>query len=488
MICVIIPGPNMAKAQKTLENLPPEINLIEFRLDLIEDWTLLNLEHLRNKFPELNIIFTLRSVGQGGLSSIPVEERVDILRELSTTNPKYVDIEFGTPPELIQQLKDANPRTKIILSHHDFAKTPNLSELLAQMQKIPADVYKIAAYFNSTTDALKALLFQRDNPGVLITGMGVYGKPTRVLGPIFGAPFVYASTDDNSLIPGQISAPELINKFNFLSLTPQSRIYALIGEPLERSPSTAVYNALFKKNQIPAVYVKLPIKENAVDEFFEIIKKMPVDGLSVTSPVKESVFSKYSSNCDENTKKIGAVNTFVFKEGTAYCYNTDGIGSADAIEKFGPLENKKMLIIGAGGAVKALIKEAMKRGAIVIILNRTPERAQKAASELGCFWDDLSNFMAYYRDGYDILVNGTSVQPIEDDMILPNSIVFDFQVFPTDTKLLSAARKKNCKIVNGYEMWINQGEAQCAYWFGEDPGRKEFMQAILKKAWDLPEF
>jgi 3-dehydroquinate dehydratase/shikimate dehydrogenase len=490
MICVIIPGPSIAKTRKILAELPKDIKLVEIRLDLIDDWTLLNLQQLREEFPELNVIYSIRSIEHGGGSALSEEERFEVLTELTMTNPEYIEVTFGSSVELVKKLKEANPHTKIIYSYHDFSGMPNLENLLAKMKKVPADLYKISVYVNSTNEALKLLLFMKKNPKVVVSGLGIYGKVTRILSPIFGGAIVYATSDDNASIflPGQLSASDLINRYNFDSLNPQTKIYALIGEPLDRSPSTTVYNALFKKRNIPAVYVKLPLKNDQLPEFLELIKQIPIVGLSVTAPVKDIIFPLFSEYCDDNTKGIEAINTFKFEENNIVCCNTDGIGAADAIEKFGPLENKKMLVIGAGGAVKALIREALKRGAIVIILNRTPERAEKVATELGCFWDSLENIKVYYRDGYDILVNGTKAQPITDDMILPGKVVFDFQIYPTDTKLLAAARKKDCKIVNGYEMWLNQGAEQCRVWFGEDPDTKPFMQSILKKMWNLTEF
>lgn len=489
MICVVIPGPTFAKARHMIAELPKEVKLIELRLDLIEDWSMHNITHLKEDFPELNVIFTLRPIEQGGASATPLEERLDTLCELSKLNPEYIDVEFGSPPDDIQKIKSQNPHTKIILSHHEFTKMPDLKKLLAEMKSIPADLYKIAVRVDSTLEALKLLLFMRDNPGVVVSGMGVYGRVTRILSPVFNGPFVYASFDDNaSVLPGQLSASELLNTYNFERLNPQTKIFALIGEPLDRSPSTIIYNAWFKKMNIPAVYVKLPMKEESVDEFLELIKKIPIKGLSVTSPIKELIYDRYREFGDEKSHQIGAVNTVDYNHDTIHCYNTDGEGAVDALEKFGPLDDKKMLVIGAGGAVKSLILAALKKGAMVIILNRTPGRAQKVASELNCLWDNLENIKMYYRDGYDILVNGTTVQPIEDDMILPGSIVFDLQIFPTDTKLLNAARKKGCKIVNGFEMWVNQGANQMDIWFGPNPETKQFISSYLKKTWDLQEF
>lgn len=487
MICLVIPGPTIAQARKALSNCPKEVNLIELRLDLIEDWTLLNVEELRHDFPEFNVILTLRPIDQGGGSTLSTEERMDILCELAKTTPEYIDIEYDTPLALFSKIKEISPRTKIILSIHNFQLMPDLKKTLDQLKQTPADLYKIAVQLDSTVNALKLLIFQRENPEVVIAGMGLYGKVTRILSPIFGGRFVYASSDDAQAgVPGQLSARELIDKFNFMSLNSRTEIYALIGEPIDRSPSTLVYNALFKKKNYPGVYVKFPLKENTLSEFLELIKSTPVRGLSITSPVKELMYTQSCDEYDADAHRIEAINTVVYKNGKKIGYTTDGFGAADAFEKFGPLAGKKMLVIGAGGAVKSIINESMKRGAVVTILNRTPERAAKVAADLGCKWDTLENIGTYYQEGYDILVNGTTAQPIADDMILPGAIVFDLQICATDTKLLSAARKKGCKVINGYEMWVNQGSEQCRLMFGYDPKEtKQFMNACLKKMWHL---
>ena len=147
-------------------------------------------------------------------------------------------------------------------------------------------------------------------------------------------------------------------------------------------------------------------------------------------------------------------------------FNTDGTGALSAIEKKGSVLNRCVLIIGAGGAARAIAFEAMKRRSRVVILNRDVNRAEMLASALGCKWGGVDDLLRYYRLGYDFLIQCTPASmPIDPQCLYPGAIVMDLTTFPKTTALLNEAKLRGCGIVYGYEMFIEQAIGQFNLWF-----------------------
>lgn len=460
MLCAVVKGPSIKEAREQLTQIQEQCSLAELRLDYFNDYTLDDLKDLQKDF-SLPLILTLRSKSQGGLYDGIDEERLLQIEKLASLKPAYIDVEYNSSKAFVSKLKTDYPETKIILSYHDFHGMPNLESILAQMKQCPADIYKMAVMLNSSCEALRLLQFMKEHQNVLAMGMGEYGKVTRVLSPIFGGAFVYCSIDDTLITaPGQLTAHELLNIYHYKTLNPSTKIFGLIGNPIDSSLGHIVHNAI-----IPGVYVKMPVHGDQLAEFMHWSRKIGLCGLSVTMPLKEDIL-QYLDEIDSWAKGIQAVNTVVFKDGTLKGYNTDGKGALDAIENKIIVKDKTLLMIGAGGSAKSIAAEAKARGARVIVLNRDVKRAEALAKMVGCEGGNLEDIEKYYKNGYDILINVTPVSfPIEAKWILSGTVVMDIQFQPKFTPLLIEARKKGCILVHGYEMWINQALAQQKLWF-----------------------
>ena len=198
-------------------------------------------------------------------------------------------------------------------------------------------------------------------------------------------------------------------------------------------------------------------------------------------PLKEAILA-HLDFIETKTKKIGACNTVVFKEGQTIGYNTDCIGALNAIEHFVQVKEKKVVIIGAGGAAKAIAYEACLRGAKVLILNRDIDRAKSIAMQLNCDYGSLEKMKKCFEEGYDILINSTPLSsPIDPAHILPNCIVMDINTQATQTVFLNTAQEKNCQIVYGLEMFIRQAVEQFNLWFDNQIKQKECYRLIKSK-------
>jgi 3-dehydroquinate dehydratase/shikimate dehydrogenase len=153
-------------------------------------------------------------------------------------------------------------------------------------------------------------------------------------------------------------------------------------------------------------------------------------------------------------------------------YNTDGPGALDAIENKRSVRGKRIVLVGAGGASRAIAYEALQRGASAIILNRTVERGKALAHELNCEWGGLEQLSQETKKGYDILVQCTSVgmapninqTPIDEKWLLPTALIVDAIYKPEQTRLLKEAQAKGCTVVTGREFYINQAIRQWSLW------------------------
>lgn len=420
--------------------------------DLIE----LRLDHFSTpKMADKPSIFTLRKKEQGGVRDISESERLAEIERLLQFQPDYLDIEADTDPSFIERIAQKFPRIKLIGSYHNFQETPqDLDALLESMRNPHFAIYKIAVTAKSTPDMLRLMIFaKRVKVPLTAMSMGEYGRPSRILGPIIGNALDYAGlTDDPNL--HRYSLQTLHEVFRYRKLDRDTKIYALIGDPVEQSPGHFFHNSRFSDN---AVYIKMRVRPEELAEFFKLIKQLPFHGFSVTIPLKEAIISYL----DQVEGSIGAVNTIAIRDGKLIGSNTDGAGALNAIEKHVKVVRKRLAILGAGGTARAIAYEAKLRGASVTIYNRTPERAYQLALEFGCEGLGLDRVKPY-----DILVNTIPEGPLE--MVQPNTVVMDVVYHPRETPLLAMAKKLDCQCIYGEEMFVEQANLQRLSWHYTD--------------------
>lgn len=469
MLCATIKGPSFEEAAQQILSLPLKVDLLEFRLDCFEQVNESMLERLRS-IRALPVIFTLRDPKQGSDYKGSEQDRLETLARYAKLNPEYIDLEHTCPIDFIKTLSAEHPQIKIICSYHNFNETPSdLNALYATLKKTPAHLYKIAVFCKTPQDALRLMLFmQTAEKPLCAMGMGEHGEVTRILGPIYGSSITYASVSDAlKAVQGQITAKALVDTYHFPTLTPETSVYGLIGDPISKSIGQITHNAYFANMHIPAVYVKLAVTPEQIEEVLQLTQKLRFRGLSVTMPLKEALLP-HVEFIDPYTVSIGAANTLVYKDNGIHAYNTDGIGALNAIEKITTVKDKKIVILGAGGAAKAIIVEALHRGGHVTVVNRTLSRAAALAEKFPIEARALSDLKEIVQEGYDILINCTPDEmPIEPKLILPRTVVMDIKTIPRVTELLAIAMEKGCEIVYGYQMYIEQALEQYALWFPE---------------------
>lgn len=251
-----------------------------------------------------------------------------------------------------------------------------------------------------------------------------------------------------------------------------------------------MHNRAFEFLGKNAVYVKLGLESSELAAFFKLISLLPFRGLSVTMPFKQEVMP-YLDCIDTAAHSILSVNTMVIDdEGVLTGYNTDAKGALDAIEDDVMVADKTLVIIGAGGTARAIGYEAIQRKARVIFLNRTAQKAHALAAEMHCQGYGLDDIATRAFD-YDVLVNTTplgmagqrNTLPIPQDFIIPKRVVMDTVYHPMHTLLLNEAQKRDCTVVYGVQMYINQAVLQLQLWFG-GVNQVKALQQVCVEAFD----
>jgi 3-dehydroquinate dehydratase / shikimate dehydrogenase len=464
--------------------------LVELRLDYINGQ--INLKRVLPDRP-CPVIVTIRRQKDGGKYNGSEEARIMLLRTAIAEGVEYIDLE--------EDIADKIPRygrTKRIISHHDFRKTPDdLSQLHAGLLRHDADIVKLATLANHPHDNLRMLRLVRESK-VPTVGfcMGDVGTPSRLLAGRFGSPFTYATFHhERTLAPGQLSFQQMREIYRYDEVTPETELYGVIGDPIAHSMSPLIHNAAFQHEKMNKVYIPFRIPRENLASFLEDARELGIRGLSVTIPHKEAIL-KSLGKIDGAVRGVSAANTVQFEKDGLSGFNTDYRAAMDSLaaaleipEAAGAspnLQGKSALVLGAGGAARAIAYGLVRRGAEVVIASRTSQRAEALAKALGCKavdWTARHNYVV------DILVNCTPLgmhpnvdeTPFEKHHLKPNMLVFDTVYNPESTLLIKDARSRSCTVVTGVEMFIRQAALQFKQFTSRD-APTDLMRDVLRRA------
>jgi shikimate dehydrogenase len=275
-----------------------------------------------------------------------------------------------------------------------------------------------------------------------------------------------------------------------------SRYVGLLGWPVEHSLSPAMHNAAFRALDLPWEYVLLPTRPLDLRGAVERLKEGGWGGANVTIPHKESII-RHLDDLSPEAETIGAVNTIVVRDGKCFGYNTDVTGFLRVLEDRGfETHDKRTLVLGAGGAARAVVYALLQAGAEVVICNRTLERAEALAASFASvpaaslpIGRPLTNSVLEEEvERCQLLVNATSVgmtphegvSPWPEGIPLPPGlVVFDLVYAPLETQLLQQARAAGAEVIDGLQMLIGQGVEAFRLWTGVSPPREVIYQAAV---------
>jgi 3-dehydroquinate dehydratase/shikimate dehydrogenase len=485
-ICAVVAAARFPEIRAQLQDALGRTKLIELRLD----WLQSDAEIARflrwlaaQRRPEAILIATCRRREGGGRFKGSIAKQLFHLAEAIRAGCRWYDLEIETaslcPPELLDVLLGEGRQ---LCSAHFFKRMPrNLARVAAELRQGGPDAIKIAAHCNSLADSLKLLRFARRQRDVVAVPMGDVAKPVRLLSPHHGSALIYAAVE-NATAPGQVSLDEALNLYRADHIDGRTRVYGVIGDPVGHSLSPAMQNAGFQARGVNAVYLSFLVRD--LKDFIAALEPLGIRGFSVTIPHKRRILH-YLDDCDPLAEKIGAVNTVVVRgNGKLHGYNTDYTGVLRTLRRRIPLPDSRVLILGAGGAARAVAFALAEAGAAVCVSARRIEKAKALARAVRGQAIERPQVRTEF---FDAIVNATPVgmhpnvnpSPL-DGNDLNCRLVFDTIYRPRQTKLLQLAARRGIQTVSGVEMFVAQGAAQWEIWTGKRAPEKEMRLAVVR--------
>ena len=438
-------------------------------------------------------VATLRRPADGGRFPGTEVERLVILRQAIASGVfEWVDLETDIADKIPRYGK-----VKRIVSYHNLKETPaDLGAIYEAMCKQTADVVKIAVTANTPDDCRRILDVQRGatKPTVAFA-MGELGFATRLLALKFAAPWVYCSFNrDRAFAPGLPTFDDLGATYPARRITPATKVYGLFGDPVSHSLSPALLNRTFTRLKEDAIYLPFRVPPGKLDDALKAFAEVPVNGYSVTIPHKEAA-ATLTRPGDDLTRVCQAANTLVREAGGVFtAYNTDGAAARASMEAAlksrvggkSSLDKAFVLILGAGGAARAVAHAVHAAGALVSVSARTHERAVKLASEVGgkaVEWSQRSSVTPV-----DVVVNCTPIgmtpeveaSPIHFSFFHSGMIAFDTVYTPENTQFIRDAKSREAGIITGVDMFVRQAARQVELFTGQTPDIDAMRETLRK--------
>lgn len=277
----------------------------------------------------------------------------------------------------------------------------------------------------------------------------------------------------------------------------KTKIIGVIGKNIKNSLSPLFHNQIILKYSLNFCYLPFQVAETDLGKAIQGIKALNIRGVNITFPYKEKAI-EFLDKVEKSARRIGAVNTIVNNKGFLTGYNTDVIGFKKSLQEDGEfvIKEKKAVILGAGGAVRAVVYALLEEKIEEIcIFNRTLEKAKKIKQNLSSFFPK-SRISVFPLEGEDLkdkiekahlLVNATSlgmpprvdITPLPDEKLFhPNLLVYDLIYHPARTLFLRQAERAGAKIINGLPMLVYQGIESFYLWTGLKPEGEEVLEIV----------
>ena len=482
-LCAVVAAPSAAEMVAQVRAALRHTRTIELRLDYLgsDSQRIRFLDWLRRRhFPQAQFIATCRRRSAGGHFTGSATAELAWLERARAARCSWCDLEIETHRQLPADFRFNRNLPRVLLSAHDFRRTPLLAALCKQLLRARPNAIKIAANARTISDSVRLLNLPSQSAGAVAVAMGEVGLPARVLALAHGSALAYAPVA-TATAPGQVSLQQMKNLYRVHQLTRQTRVYAVIGYPISHSLSPLLHNSGFIARRIDSVFVPFLVK--SLRDFLKAMPDFGIRGVSVTLPHKQTIL-RYLEHCDPLAAKIGAVNTvLVRRDGSLFGTNTDYIGVLRALEEKLPLSKSHVVILGAGGAARAAAFALVRAGAQVSICARRERAARELARAAGA---DVLPRNALKSQRIDALINATPVGMHPHTAISPLApselncrILMDLIYRPQRTQLLKLAVRRGIATISGVEMFLAQGMAQFEIWTKQTAPRQVMRRAVL---------
>ncbi len=277
-------------------------------------------------------------------------------------------------------------------------------------------------------------------------------------------------------------------------ITGKTRACGVIGDPINHSLSPIIQNAAFEALDLNFVFLAYKVKTSGLEDAVNGVRALNIRGLNVTMPHKTRIID-FLDRIDLSAQIIKSVNTVLNKENLLFGFNTDGVGALRALKENGvEPKGRKVLLLGAGGAARAIAYTLAKEADELVVLNRTVKSSHNLAKLLektvgkkvasGSL--SISDIQRNLQDS-DILINATSVgmkpkpqeSPVPIKLLRRDLSVMDIVYNPIETRLIKDAKSIGAVVIGGIEMLIYQGAASFEIWTGKSAPIQVMKKAAL---------
>ncbi len=406
--------------------------------------------------------------------------------------PWMIDIPYSSlyPDEILARIFEIRtlfPQSLIQLSYHSpqeqegCGEQNEVCEIISILEQFPVDAIKCAIYPKTVLVSLKMLQILKNRKDVghgtrlTLIAMGEKYSFTRLLGCFFGNFLTFTCLPGMPKASGQIDIDTCVNRYRLQEITELQSIYALIGNPVDKSLSdithTSILHTVFQKPT--SIYVKIQLDpEEVTDAFFDSVRKLSFRGFSVTTPLKKEVI-KWG---DPKNKTIPMNTVFLDNEGLRFI-NTDTEALYKALLERKSIHSiQRIAVLGCGDVAISLFHFLQERGISVDIYSRNPPRNMSYVLPYSAVISE--------KKEYDVVINTTSdregrtlIQLFPPEYIPTTAIVAEF-IYPERSAWLQEIEKRRLSlngmksyIITGLELWMKQAALQFCFWYEKEMGR-----------------
>ncbi|MHA1672584.1 MAG: shikimate dehydrogenase [Promethearchaeota archaeon] len=264
------------------------------------------------------------------------------------------------------------------------------------------------------------------------------------------------------------------------TITGKTHLLGIIGDPIEHVMSPLMHNQVFHEHNLDYIYIPFHVTANDLEKVIQGLQNTNLEGFNVTIPHKVAIIPLLDE-LDPLAAQIGAVNTVKIEDGHLIGKNTDSEGAIKSlVDNHVELENRRITILGSGGAARAIVFGLVTHSSNITIINRSRpsmdalilDVKQATKVELSGEYFGNADSVRSIMQNTDLLINTTPLgmspqireSPIPASWLHPEMTVFDIIYRPMMTQLMRDAKSQGCKILGGLEMLVNQGALAFEWW------------------------
>ena len=467
---LVLAAPRLAQNRALAAAAPEAVDALELRVDLLEP---------EDQTPEAvaafvrgagrPIIATCRGTGEGGAFAGSDDRALALLGAALEAGAELVDLDiewWRRDPRLAGLVP---PERRLLSDHRLDPRRGDPEDRLIELLGVGARAVKMVVSTESFRDAVRLVemtrTMTRGGRAVTCFAVGAAARASRILGFVEGAFLTFLRPDDGPTpSPDLLTVSEALDVYRLQTLSDSVKLVGLLGYPIGHSQSPRMHNQVIR--YLGERYLYVPFESTSAEDVVEFARRQEVRGLSVTRPHKEAVLS-FVDTLDETARRTGAVNTLVFEGGVLTGYNTDLLAMRDLLAEWGLWAGDRAVVLGAGGAARAMLAALRERRIPAVVVNRSAERGRRLAESFGATWGGDS--LADVAGPLTLLVNATPLGVNGEEVAIPAALaasgrILDLAYRPDGTPLERQARIRGLTVVDGLDFLARQGAEQFALW------------------------